>query len=402
MAAATRGRWELSRHCKEREVSPERTKVWVEPKPKKASVVYYLSRNGLLEHPHFMEVTLSSRDGLYLRDVLNRLNFLRGKGMATMYSWSSKRSYKNGFVWHDLSEADFIHPTHGQEYVLKGSELLHCFSTSSSGSNKAPDIMKSESDETYSLPARRKKMPWNSLDLGEYKMYKSGFAEGDTSGNAADASTQTEEQWRRRVFGKLDVDDGNSGDHVKHKDDSPMTELVIDEISPPASSSSTETLESLLKADGRIITTTKEDGAVQGDDYSRAATGCPSARFRASAVLKHLISCGSISTKDQGEFSLRPPEHSGSLPPGCLTESKEKKETEGEMEVSRTSVIRLEEKEYFSGSLIEIRRKNTVGDGATPFFTRSFSYNADRGPKTEIEGVPANCIPLKAEGDGAD
>lgn len=49
--------------------SPERTRVWTEPthKPKRVPVVYYLSRNGQLEHPHFMEVPLSSPDGLYLR-----------------------------------------------------------------------------------------------------------------------------------------------------------------------------------------------------------------------------------------------------------------------------------------------------------------------------------------------
>ncbi|KAL9684105.1 hypothetical protein QQ045_021537 [Rhodiola kirilowii] len=52
-------------------------------------------------------------------------NLLRGKSMVSMYSWSSKRSYKNGFVWHDLSEDDYIHPVHGLEYVLKGSEILH-------------------------------------------------------------------------------------------------------------------------------------------------------------------------------------------------------------------------------------------------------------------------------------
>lgn len=34
------------------------------------------------------------------------------------------RSYKNGFVWHDLSEDDLIFPVQGNEYVLKGSELL--------------------------------------------------------------------------------------------------------------------------------------------------------------------------------------------------------------------------------------------------------------------------------------
>lgn len=35
------------------------------------------------------------------------------------------RSYKNGFVWHDLSEDDLILPAHGNEYVLKGSELFY-------------------------------------------------------------------------------------------------------------------------------------------------------------------------------------------------------------------------------------------------------------------------------------
>lgn len=52
--------------------SPEHTKVWTEPppnnnRPRRVAVVYYLSRNGNLEHPHFIEVPLSSSDGLYLR-----------------------------------------------------------------------------------------------------------------------------------------------------------------------------------------------------------------------------------------------------------------------------------------------------------------------------------------------
>ncbi|KAL6662022.1 hypothetical protein ACP70R_001406 [Stipagrostis hirtigluma subsp. patula] len=130
--------------------SPGRNKVWVEPPgkshhrhqtqqprsppppPSKASapanrvaVVYYLCRNRHLEHPHFMEVPLASpEEGLYLRDVLNCLNVLRGKGMAAMYSWSCKRSYKSGFVWHDLSEDDLVLPAQGNEYILKGSEIL--------------------------------------------------------------------------------------------------------------------------------------------------------------------------------------------------------------------------------------------------------------------------------------
>lgn len=67
----------MPKKWKDREASPGRTKVWTETpnhKPKterKVPVVYYLTRNGQLEHPHFMEVPLSSPDGLYLRGTQN-------------------------------------------------------------------------------------------------------------------------------------------------------------------------------------------------------------------------------------------------------------------------------------------------------------------------------------------
>uniref|UniRef100_K3ZRU3 SOSEKI DIX-like domain-containing protein n=1 Tax=Setaria italica TaxID=4555 RepID=K3ZRU3_SETIT len=90
------------------------------------TVVYYLCRSGRhLEHPHLMEMRLPSpNEALYLRDVICRLDALRGKGMAAMYSWSCKRRYKTGFVWHDVLEDDMLLPTQGSEYVLKGSLLL--------------------------------------------------------------------------------------------------------------------------------------------------------------------------------------------------------------------------------------------------------------------------------------
>ncbi|CAD6225664.1 unnamed protein product [Miscanthus lutarioriparius] len=89
------------------------------------TVVYYLCRSGRhLEHPHMMELQLASpNQALYLRDVIYRLDALRGKGMATMYSWSCKRRYKTGFVWHDVMEDDMLLPAQESEYVLKGSLL---------------------------------------------------------------------------------------------------------------------------------------------------------------------------------------------------------------------------------------------------------------------------------------
>ncbi|KAF3614225.1 putative patatin group A-3-like [Capsicum annuum] len=58
---------------------------------KKVQVVYYLSRNGQLEHPHYMEVTHLAHQHLRLKDVIDRLTVLRGRGMPSLYSWSCKR-----------------------------------------------------------------------------------------------------------------------------------------------------------------------------------------------------------------------------------------------------------------------------------------------------------------------
>ncbi|KAL4330393.1 hypothetical protein AHAS_Ahas13G0395600 [Arachis hypogaea] len=121
-----------------RETSPERVKTWrlkgpgPGPSPRcsgsrKVQVVYYLSRNGLLEHPHLMELTLlPSQLPLRLKHVFDRLMALRGTAMPLQYSWSSKRKYKSGYVWHDLAPKDILHPSQGgeEEYVLKGSQLL--------------------------------------------------------------------------------------------------------------------------------------------------------------------------------------------------------------------------------------------------------------------------------------
>ncbi|XP_022136668.1 protein UPSTREAM OF FLC [Momordica charantia] len=94
---------------------------------KKMQVFYYLSRNGQLEQPHFVELNLPANRPLRLRDVMDRLAVLRGKAMPALYSWSCKRSYKCGYVWNDLSENDVVYPADavGAEYVLKGSQLLH-------------------------------------------------------------------------------------------------------------------------------------------------------------------------------------------------------------------------------------------------------------------------------------
>ncbi|XP_061373235.1 protein SOSEKI 5 isoform X1 [Gastrolobium bilobum] len=387
----------------DRETSPERTKVWTEPKPKtprKVSVVYYLSRNGQLEHPHFIEVPLSSPHGLYLKDVINRLNLLRGNGMANMYSWSAKRSYKKGFVWHDLSENDFIYPTQGQDYILKGSEILdHATITPRPSETHKPE----DESDFPAVITRRRNQSWSSIDLNEYRVYKSESL-GDSAGKiAADASTQTDDYRRRRRTAMRDEEEKNGieevemeGERVAHVTchNNHSTELSRDEISPPPSDSSPETLETLMKADGRLGLRSSEpakENDLMADSY-------PSGRMRASSVLLQLLSCGAVSfkeseansVKDQG-FSLVG-HYKSRLPRGAGNH--EGKEVGTSMEIPDLSRVRLEDKEYFSGSLIETKKTEA------PAFKRSSSYNADSGSRLQIiehEGdvVRSKCIPRK-------
>ncbi|XP_023533612.1 protein UPSTREAM OF FLC-like isoform X2 [Cucurbita pepo subsp. pepo] len=444
-----------TRMKKYNQLSPQRAKVWTEKSPKyqqtrKVPVIYYLCRNRQLEHPHFMEVPLSSPERLYLRDVINRLNVLRGRGMATLYSWSCKRGYKNGFVWHDLCEDDVILPAHGNEYVLKGSELFeesnsskvptdpfssignvniqplkqlpdpassHSQDDSSSSSSMNGKETKSSQEDDLSLSVLRPDSSSISLDSGggksswggcfsltEYKVYK-------TDG-LSDASTQTEEnvstpKTRETCTRGVSTDDGtlelersqtvnNEASNRKQNYDAPQDSVSPPPLSSSASSSAgrTETLESLIRADASKMNSFR----IVEEEEIRMPTN---ARLKATNVLMQLISCGSISVKDHS-FGLIPsykPSFSHSkFPSPLFSTTVMLGELNRLSENPRMMGLRLEDKEYFSGSLIET--KMLQGDGVTTL-KRSSSYNADRTFKqlnsaedrNESSSGHSKCIP---------
>ncbi|KAK9755185.1 hypothetical protein RND81_01G007400 [Saponaria officinalis] len=407
---------------------------------KVVAVVYYLSRNGQLQHPHFLEVALSSPHGLFLRDVVHRLNLLRGKSMASHYSWSSKRSYKSGYVWHDLEENDLIYPVHDNEYVLKGSEILE---TTSSSVSKSPETSSSSSGKTNSIKSSRnseysassvaktrlRNQSWGAIDLHEYKVYKT---ESTQEFPAADASTQTDDKHRRRKA-VIKEDREIEEEERKEKAEQCSMELSRGEISPPPSDSSPETLETLIKTDKRLIVTKNKSNSVnaalstsslsqtvdQADagGADRTAGYCPSGRMKASSVLMSLISCGSISFRDCGATAVN--DHGLSLIShikprlSCgrnqtMDDGGIKDDNDGmTMEIMEKNVsssfakMALEDKEYFSGSLIETNKKNYNDNHQCIALKRSSSYNSDRSChmklEKEVDGVKAKCIPRKAK-----
>ncbi|KAG5248280.1 protein UPSTREAM OF FLC [Salix suchowensis] len=395
-----------------RQLSPERAKVWTERSPKyqqqnrKVAVVYYLCKNRQLEHPHFIEVPLSSPDGLYLRDVIARLNVLRGRGMASLYSWSSKRSYKNGFVWHDLCEDDLILPAHGNEYVLKGSELFEesnsdNFSpvriikmqnlkllpepassrsqddSSSASSLNGKETKHSQEDE-ISPPLQHpgssgvspestagKNSTWNgSLSLTEYKteenVSRSKSRETCTRGVSTDDAS-LEQECKEDYHNRLPC----------VKENSEICENSVSS-SPSSSGGKTETLESLIRADVNKINSFR---IIEEEDIRMPNN----ARLKATNMLMQMISCGSISVKDHS-FGLVPtyrPRFSHSkFPSPFYSTSIMLGELDCLSENPRVMGLRLEEKEHFSGSLIDTKMVDG-GDGLASL-KRSSSYNANR------------------------
>ncbi|CAA0842326.1 Domain of unknown function (DUF966 [Striga hermonthica] len=287
---------------------------------RRVPVVYYLSRNGQLEHPHFMEVPLSSPHGLLLRDVFSRLNVLRGKGMAAMYSWSCKRSYRNGFVWHDLQEDDVIFPAHGNEYVLKGSELP-AGEFPETNEHMPPPLQPPAADR------RRRNQSCSSIDLTNIQEY--GVPKAQPT---ADVSTQTDDGRRRR----------------RHP---PVDEIEVSVSPPPSDSSSPETLETLMKSEAAKRPAAAAAATAAREDQSTASSNTQKA---AKSVLMQLISCGSTSC-GAGQGSGM----------GLISQYK--------MRVPRGRP-KLEDKEFFSGGLVvEHTRKEEI-----PSLKRSTSYTAGR------------------------
>ncbi|KAK4764468.1 hypothetical protein SAY87_013906 [Trapa incisa] len=267
------------------------------------------------------------------------------------------------------------------------------------------------------MPPRRRNQSWGTIDLQEYKVYKTDLSgELAPARSAAEASTQTDDRRRRfRRPGSAEQQDvAATCPPEPEKNEGQTTELTRDEISPPPSESSPETLETLLKANGRLVLATSTGDNASQERPFRAEQSLPSgSRMRASSVLMQLITCGSFSFRDCGTNYVKDQEPSvihqykpvvsggGGNATATAAKGNGSSSVEISREASRLPKMKLEDKEYFSGSLIETSSKKLE---LGPTLKRSSSYNADGsrsssrmqlGEKDMGDGVRADCVPRK-------
>ncbi|KAK6150443.1 hypothetical protein DH2020_015375 [Rehmannia glutinosa] len=406
-----------------REKSPERGKVCVvkprimRPTFKKVEIVYYLSRNGQLEHPHYMEVTHLAHQQLRLKDVMDRLTLLRGKGMPSLYSWSCKRSYKNGYVWNDLAENDIICPSEGAEYVLKGSELIEgC--TEKLHQLQVGNVQ----PKRKSLASKRRSEP-EELVNNQYDHH------GENAEEDEEEEYEEKTSYTRCTTPHSRCSRGVSTDEIEefkqtvggHKNG--PSELSPDAnsfSSPPSATSSTlsdkTNNDTISNNNNNNISKRFEDGDPVGIEPLLSR----------NSMLLSLIACGGSASfrktappsPPAAVMKKSPPpppctaaRKSGNLHKGVVCKAAAKVAVEEDemmigcmSENPRFGNLQAEEKEYFSGSIVESIANQRIE--VQPVLKKSSSHNEERSTigglgeaaKEEMEkekGLKVKCIPRK-------
>ncbi|CAM0871780.1 unnamed protein product [Alopecurus aequalis] len=333
------------------EASPERSRpVYASARSaparpmRRVQIIYYLCRNGQLEHPHFMELAQHPHQPLRLKDVMDKLTLLRGKGMPALFSWSCKRNYKNGYVWNDLSESDVIYPSDGVEYVLKGSEIF-------------PGCSTTAAVQHLRVTDRSPTKPPLALPHSGHKQYVDGYR--DDAGEDPEDDEQLGYPYHRRAAAaRLARQDKPVS--VRTNRGHPV-ELPVAENSPPSSTSSDK------------------------PPVARQASHCDEAEpNRTGSMLLQLIACGSATAGSAKCGGRAEPRRSCGLVSrlssraGAEDDDEEEGVAGGDLG-RRFGRMGVDEKEYFSGSIVESGGRGTPLPASS--LKRSNSYNEERSSR---------------------
>ncbi|GAV88063.1 DUF966 domain-containing protein [Cephalotus follicularis] len=388
------------RFRRDREISPDRAKVCTQPRVKaikRVQVVYYLTRNGQLEHPHYMEVTHFVNQPLRLKDVMDQLTVLRGKGMPSLYSWSYKRSYKNGYVWNDLADNDIICPTDGAEFVLKGSELIEGCSERLQQlhvSNKKHLIQEPNCHSKSKQLTLNRHRDRHEADITKYEEQEYCGEEEeeeeeeeyeDEEKTSYTSSTTPHSRCSRGV--STDELEEIRQETATHHNQQPQEPLKNPTESTHYNSSP------LLPSQSSILVSHKTNQIK--NTSTRFEDGDPVKPEPApsrNSVLLHLISCGNLAiakAKNVPSDAIKQTVnnvvkrsnnnkdlHRGVLCKGAIKVAEEEDMINLMSENPRFGNLQAEEKEYFSGSIVESMSEDRVV--TQPVLKKSNSYNEER------------------------
>ncbi|KAK9125733.1 hypothetical protein Scep_014579 [Stephania cephalantha] len=248
-------------------------------------ILYFLSRNGRVEHPHLIRVHRLGRKGVHLRDVKLWLSELRGTDMPNSFSWSFKRRYKNGYVWQDLKDDDLISPVSDNEYVLKGSEV------------SSPSVTRADH---HSYPS--KPNPSTSESKNKEGTIKTNIEDIEGSPNKASSPRDS-----------ITAEDNSSSTTTTsfEFETSTVTDDSFKTSSVSPVGSSTELNNKTTEIEELIICGDHEEIDVEDARKSRSHEEVKGTRLSrsyrngATAVLRNLLSCRAVDIRDSTVTSIR-------------------------------------------------------------------------------------------------
>ncbi|KAJ4945349.1 hypothetical protein NE237_014172 [Protea cynaroides] len=246
--------------------------------------------NGQLEHPHFMEVSHLANQQLRLKDVMDRLTIVRGKGMPFLFSWSCKRNYKSGYVWNDLAENDVIYPSEGGgEYVLKGSELIE----GCAERFQQLQVSNRQRNPESNFHPKRKPLVVSHHREREQDLVDYNRDEVDEEEDEEKGSNYSSHPPYNRCSRGVSTDEIIEEHEIQpktHNINNNPTELSLDDASPPSTSST-------VSEKARDSNNGGNSQRLE-EDYSGSAPAAEPTMVARNKVLLHLIACGSsVATK---------------------------------------------------------------------------------------------------------
>ncbi|XP_057498420.1 protein SOSEKI 1-like [Actinidia eriantha] len=250
-------------------------------------ILYFLSREGRIEHPHLISVRPLSRNGVRLRDVKRWLSKFRGKDMPDSFAWSYKRKYKSGYVWKDLLDEDLVTPISDNEYVLKGSEIASInLDLPLDGEKKAA----MEKEPTLETKEEIQECPKITIDVSTKTPCE---IKEESPPSCSEASKFTDDSMKLEEEKHLDT----------NKQETPKQSDKLENSSPIFSPT-------LLNKKDQTKTKNKNSSKVEKNPSTPASSTSSSSFFtksKSTSMFRNLITCGAVDTYDSAMVMINRP-----------------------------------------------------------------------------------------------